>query len=259
MVAHLSYKERANYTLSLAAKRLLQLMDEKKTNLAFSADVTKADELLKLANLLGPKICVLKTHIDIIEDFSPELTQELHKLAVKYHFFLFEDRKFADIGNTVRQQYQGGVYRIADWADIVNAHSLPGPGIVKGLAEIGRKKNRGLLLLAEMSSSGHLMNADYVNETLKMAEQFPDFVMGFITQHALSTDPHWIHLTPGIKLNEGVDAFGQQYVTPEKAIFERGTDIVIVGRGIIQSDDPLAQAKLYRERAWNAYLKRCES
>ncbi len=113
-----------------------------------------------------------------------------------------EDRKFADIGNTVKHQYEGGIYKIADWADITNAHILPGPGIINGLADVGRKKNRGLILLAEMSSSGHLMDEDYIKQTYKMAEQYADFVIGFVTQHALSTDPHWINFTPGVKLGK---------------------------------------------------------
>ena len=251
-----TYQNRASTCPSPLAKKLLTLMDEKKTNLALSADVHTAHELLHLADQLGPEICVLKTHIDIIQDFTPSLTSKLRTLALKHQFLIFEDRKFADIGNTVKHQYESGIYKIADWADITNAHSLPGPGIIQGLAEMGREKNRGLLLLAEMSSAGHLMTKAYAEATLKMAEQYPDFVIGFITQHALSTDPHWINFTPGVKLAVGSDTLGQQYVTPETAITEHGTDVIIVGRGILAADNPLNEARKYRDAGWTAYLAR---
>lgn len=255
IVTKLSYADRAAHGKNPLARQLLQLMDDKQTNLALSADVTSAKELIHLADLLGPEICVLKTHIDIIDDFTPDLTRSLRQLADKHRFMLFEDRKFADIGNTVKHQYEGGIYRIADWADLVNAHGLPGPGIVQGIAEAARGKERGLILLAEMSSAGHWMDAAYISRTLQMAEAFPEIVIGFITQHALSHDPHWINLTPGIKLQTGTDALGQQYVTPETAIIERGTDILIVGRGIIAAPDPVAEARRYREAGWNSYKK----
>jgi len=40
-------------------------METKKTNLCVAVDITKKHQLLNLANLLGPEICILKTHIDI--------------------------------------------------------------------------------------------------------------------------------------------------------------------------------------------------
>ena len=101
----LSYMERSPFCSNPLAIKLLKLMSDKKTNLALSADVTCKKKLLELANILGPYICILKTHIDIIEDFDAELITRLQNLAVQHNFLLFEDRKFADIGNTVRLQY----------------------------------------------------------------------------------------------------------------------------------------------------------
>jgi orotidine 5'-phosphate decarboxylase subfamily 1 len=249
----LRYAEQAKLCQNVLAKKLLNLMDDKRSNLALSADVAHGDKLLAIADKIGPEICVLKTHIDIINDFTLELTHKLKQLAEKHGFLIFEDRKFADIGNTVKNQYQGGVYHIADWADIVNAHSLPGPGIIKGLAEVGMPRERGLLLLAEMSSEGNLLDPIYAQKTLEMAEQFPEFVIGFIAQRRLDDDSHWIYMTPGVRFGEGMDALGQQYTTPERAIVDHGTDIIIVGRGIINADDPIGMARKYREAGWKAY------
>ncbi len=255
-MSHLPYQQRANICASAAGKKLFQLMDNKQTNLALSADVTTAAELLHLADHLGSEICLLKTHIDIIQDFTPSLTKKLAEIAAAHQFMIFEDRKFADIGNTVKHQYEGGIYKIAEWADLTNAHTLPGPGIIEGLAAAGKKHHRGLILLAEMSSAGHLMDQAYMQATLKMAQLYPDYVMGFITQHALADEAQWINLTPGIKLKSGVDALGQQYNTPERAILENGTDVIIVGRGIISAENPLAEAVKYRTHGWAAYLQR---
>lgn len=253
----LSYVDRAALCKNQVAKQLLLLLNEKKTNLAFSADVTSCEMLLKLADLIGPEIAVLKTHIDILNDFTPSFIEKLTQLARKHQFFIFEDRKFADIGQTVKHQYSGGVYRIAEWADLINAHVLPGPGIISGLASVGVQKQRGLLLIAEMSSNKNLLTATYTQQTLKMAHDFPEFVMGFIAQKKLSPAEHWIYLTPGVQFNNAKDELGQCYITPEKAIAENLSDIIIVGRGIIETSNPLTTAKKYREAGWRAYLNSC--
>lgn len=39
-----------------------------------------------------------QTHIDILEDFDYSLINQLEELSKKHDFVIFEDRKFADIG-----------------------------------------------------------------------------------------------------------------------------------------------------------------
>jgi orotidine 5'-phosphate decarboxylase subfamily 1 len=222
---------------------LLELAETKKSRLVLSADLTKSQELLHLADLLGPKIVCLKTHIDILSDFTPDVTRRLRALADKHHFIIFEDRKFADIGATVQKQFAEGIYRIADWAHLINAHPLPGPGLIEGLKAVQSEATWGCLLLAQMSSKGNLITPEYTQATIALAEKHRDFVLGFISQKRLH--PDFLHFTPGVHLASPGDPLGQQYRTPEEAIKRDGCDFIIVGRGITESTDPLKEADRY--------------
>ena len=93
------YEVRANSQAHPLARYLLQLMALKKTNLCVSADVSTAAALLALAEQVGDSICVLKTHCDMVEDWSDETAWSLREVALRKGFYIFEDRKFGDIGS----------------------------------------------------------------------------------------------------------------------------------------------------------------
>ena len=246
----LSLIERAHLAPHPLAKRLFSIMHEKQTNLAAAIDTNCQKNLLALADLLGPEICVLKTHVDILENFTPDLGARLQDLAKRHGFLIFEDRKFADIGQTVSMQYEKGIYRIADWADLINAHIVPGPGIIDGLKKIGAPLGRGLILLAEMSSFGTLAKGRFAQQAVRFGESHSDFVIGLIALRRLSEHPGMLHLTPGVKLQKGQDALGQRYRTIEEVIGKNKSDIIIVGREITQAPNPLEMARIFRRRAW---------
>lgn len=257
-----TYAERAEKHASAVASRLLKLMELKKSNLCASVDVNTTAEFLGLIDKLGPYICLVKTHIDIIDDFSYEGTiVPLLALAKKHNFMIFEDRKFADIGNTVKKQYSGGVYQIAKWADITNAHGVTGAGIVQGLKQAAQETTsepRGLLMLAELSSKGSLAHGKYTEETVDIAKSDKDFVIGFIAQRSMGGHDEgfdWLVMTPGVGLDDKGDALGQQYRTVDEVV-STGTDIIIVGRGLFgKGRDPSVEGERYRSAGWNAYLK----
>ncbi|MFN3235225.1 MAG: orotidine-5'-phosphate decarboxylase [Gammaproteobacteria bacterium] len=253
-----TYKQRGEQAKNPVAKKCFQIMEEKKTNLCLSADVTTQKQLFELIEQCGPSICMVKTHVDILEDFTPDFPEAIIALAKKHNILIFEDRKFADIGNTVKHQYGGGIYKIAQWADIINAHIIPGPGIIEGLRAVHTEKQNALLLLAQMSSQGNLATGEYTQKTVDLAEAYDDFVIGFISQKALLPNAAFLHMTPGVNLAQKGDMLGQNYLTPKTVITEKGNDIIIVGRGIVQSDNPANTAKEYQQQGWQAYLDRCE-
>ncbi|XP_058822689.1 uridine 5'-monophosphate synthase [Topomyia yanbarensis] len=256
----MTFEARADLAKCSLSKELMKLISIKKSTLCLAADLTSSEEILKLVEKVGPYICLLKTHVDIVEDFNDNFVKSLQSLAKKHNFIIMEDRKFADIGNTVALQYASGLYKISSWADLVTVHAIPGQGILKGLkaALNDPTQQRGVFLLAEMSSQGSLATSQYSAATMKMAtETDVDFVAGIVCQSAdLVTFPGLLQLTPGVKIEEGVDGLGQKYDSPEHVVKEKGADVCVVGRGILNAKNQADTAKLYRDRLWAAYCER---
>ena len=243
------------------------IIKEKKTKLCFSADFTTSKELINWIHIVGPYICILKTHIDILDDFEPSLINKLNELKSKYNFLILEDRKFADIGKTFYKQLTNGIYKISSCADIVTIHGVSADGMLEYLSntidnDISNNTDNNnqppkILIVSQMSNKNNLIDTDYTNKCYSLALKYPKLVIGFIAQERFNRNDNnnenhndvtnninnFYIATPGIRLKKEVDA-DQQYKTPEEA-YSLGSDIIIVGSGIYNSQNPIEEIKKY--------------
>ena len=153
---------------------LQEIIKEKKTKICLAADVETIYDLLNLVEIAGPHICMLKIHSDIIKDFHRNydyIKHQLIKLKKYYNFKIWEDRKFADIGSVMRKQV---TMHISEWADIISVHPIAGQDSLNQL-NIGYECDIAsdimptkidIILIAEMSSSGHLMTEEYQQQVI---------------------------------------------------------------------------------------------
>ena len=133
--------------------------------------------------------------------------------------------------------------------------ALPGPGVLDGLNGLGCKA----IIVAEMSSKGNLASKQYAQKCIELTKSHAN-ATGVVAQSRLDdTIPDIIHFTPGVQMSKKSDHLGQQYNSPEVAVIDKGADIIIVGRGILEDSDPAAKANEYRQAAWNALMKRIKS
>ncbi|PQL92677.1 orotidine-5'-phosphate decarboxylase [Apibacter adventoris] len=245
--SRLTYEEKAALQSHPAAKKILEIAIKKKSNLIASLDVSTTQEVLQLAETIGDTIVAVKLHTDIIKDFSEEYVIKLKSIANKKNFLLFEDRKFGDIGNTQQMQFEGGLYKISDWADLITSHVIAGEDSLKIF-----DSKVGIITIAEMSSSATLTDENYKKRAIEISENISN-VIGCVAQSKLPSS--LLLFTPGVNLNSIKDKKGQNFNTPEKVFDKNHTDFIIVGRGIYKSTDPKKEALKYQKSGWEAYLK----
>jgi len=246
------------------ARTYMEVACRKQSLVCLAADRSTMAGLFDLIETVGPHIAALKTHVDLVDDWTSESWGRFCQAAKEADLLIFEDRKFADIGGISRKQ-MAGVYNIRAWSDLVTAHLISGPDIVDGLqagwSDVNRKG--GVLLLAQMSSRGNLLDPDYTSNVVEKGKSHPG-VFGFIGNGSRPGELRQLRTavgdgkliwTPGVNLAVGDGEMGQRYGHPREAVLA-GSDCIIVGSGIHKADDPRQQAAAYAVASWNALQER---
>ena len=90
----------SNDSICCFTKELNSIIKKKQTNICLSLDETNWTNFFSILDKVKDKICLLKIHLDLMEDFDQNIINKLIIMSKAYNFMIWEDRKLCDIGNT---------------------------------------------------------------------------------------------------------------------------------------------------------------
>lgn len=220
-------------------------IDSKKVLIALDYDNEQA--ALNFVKQLSPEQCRLKVGKEMFTYFGPQFVKQLVDLG----FDVFLDLKFHDIPNTVAKAVTAAA-ELGVW--MVNVHASGGLEMMQkakqALANYGEKAP--LLIAVTVLTS--MDQAQLLRLGIEKTPQDQVVYLAKLSQEAgldgvvcsaqeaktlkAELGNNFKLITPGIR-PVGADAGDQKRImTPQKAI-DAGSDYLVIGRPITQSDDPV--------------------
>jgi len=237
--------------MDIIKQKILNIILQKKSNLILSIDLVDKNEIIRIINLVHHKLLGIKLHSDIIIDFDELFYLKIKNLSQKYNFIIIDDRKLCDIGDIVLKQSKN----IIKYADLITCHAISGDGLCEALSELSISYEFRILLIAQMSSQNNLIDENYTQNVIKMANKYKNIVTGFICQEYLCND--FIHFTPGVSIDNKNDKYQQGYTSPDYLINTKQIDVLIVGRSIISQLIMIKSNSCYKDlidQIFNQYI-----
>ncbi|CAG9297153.1 orotidine-5'-phosphate decarboxylase [Celerinatantimonas diazotrophica] len=209
-------------------------------------DFDKKEQCLDFVHQLDPKACRLKIGKEMFTRFGPELVEYLQSLG----FDIFLDLKFHDIPNTVAKAVQSAA-DLGVW--MVNVHASGGRRMMTAAKEALKayEKPPKLIAVTVLTSmeSQDLQEVGYTSDVAEQVKRLATLsvdcgldgvVCSAQESHLLRQycPDEFLLVTPGIRLNDSASDDQRRIMTPEKALAE-GSSYLVVGRPITQSENPV--------------------
>jgi len=209
-------------------------------------DFPSEQETMQLVERLDPSLCRLKVGKELFTRCGPALVKQL----VDKNFDVFLDLKYHDIPNTVAKACEAAA-DLGVW--MLNVHALGGEKMMSAAREaVSRNGAEAPLLIAVtwLTSSGQ---AELDALGLEVTPQQMVSRLAAMTQNAgldgvvcsaqeapllrQEMNEDFLLVTPGIRLADAKKDDQCRVVTPEKAV-QDGSSYLVIGRPITQADDP---------------------
>ncbi len=216
----------------------------KQSKIIVALDFPTEYEAMALVDRLQPSMCRLKVGKELFTRCGPALVKKL----VDKNFDVFLDLKFHDIPNTVAKACSAAA-DLGVW--MLNVHALGGEKMMLAAKQALSGEGSPLLIAVTwLTSSGQSeldalgINAEPQEMVSRLAKMAYNSGMSGVVCSAqeaavLRRDfgEEFLLVTPGIRLLDSKQDDQCRVVTPEKAI-EDGASYLVIGRPITQAEDP---------------------
>jgi orotidine-5'-phosphate decarboxylase len=219
-------------------------MNELSKKVIVALDTIDIDKITYLLKELRDYVEIFKIGLQSFIFFGPDIIKKV-KVA-DYKVFL--DLKLHDIPNTVQKAVESALKHDIDMLTI---HIVGGDEMIKNAVEMKKKVNSEIKLLGVTVLTSHNENS---LEKLKYSLSLEDLVLHFanigktngldgvvcspkeikILREKFGKD--FLLVTPGIRIDKSLDD-QKRTLTPKEA-FEAGADYIVVGRPILDADNP---------------------
>lgn len=221
-----------------------------KDRLIVALDVPTAADARSIANELRGRVGAFKIGLQLFTSAGPELVREFVESGDR----IFLDLKFHDIPNTVAMASVEAA-RMGVW--MFNMHASGGAEMMsaakQAVDEIVKEQKipAPLIIAVTLLTSSGLPGKDAQGQVTLLASSAAEAGLNGVVASAHEAlavketlnDPGFIVVTPGVRPADATNDDQKRVMTPAEAI-RSGSDYLVVGRPILNSNDRAAAANM---------------
>ncbi len=217
--------------------------------LAVALDFDNDAEALRIVDLLKDEVGVYKVGLELFSASGPDVVSKIIDRGKN----VFVDLKLHDIPNTV---YKAARVLGSLGAKLITAHSAGGSdmlraaaeGFIEGRTDAGLDENCYCLGVSMLTSDPSFSQNLFLNRLEAIIESGINGMVCSGTDLSIASDKavDLFKVVPGIRPSGSPKGDQLRVTSPADAI-KLGADLLVVGRPIIESSDPLATVQMILE------------
>ena len=227
------------------------MISETREKLILALDVDTQEEVEKLVEQLSDFVGIFKIGHRLFTRYGPKVIETVKKKKVK----VFYDAKFYDVSSVIEKAVETVVEL---GVDMVTLHTLGGLEMMQVAVRAAKKKNKLIKVLGVTILTS--LNSQILKEELGI-ERSPKEEVIYLASRAkeagldgVVASPYEVEelrrnftgdfllVVPGIR-PKGYERNEQKRVLTPRETIKKGADFLVIGRPILDSDDPVETVK----------------